>query len=878
MIGHSKSGSTGYVDHQRIQSQHSSFGSHHPDSNHIDPYRQPPPPQHGQSFWQSYCGPQCGPPPSLGSQSFGGGSVTSNYDNVGSHSAQTQQSNASSAQHQQQTHGTVRSFVNGIISPFVNCVQPQISACISGPTTEWKNSSTGIRRTRNDTRSDYVQHPTPYQHHYQSTPTRSHYPAPLARDTSTGSSRQPHPPGPHNSQYSQQHHDHHHSQSGSASTSRVLTSSNGVTYNSTPSMPVSRNPEDSMAAESTIATIAEPNENDVLCGRGNNSNRHPGNIHFRELIAANKVFYSTLTKKEKMLVARQIVDIIHHGTDPPGRFISRDTMSNDGLWYDIGLPRSLEKTSQALREKSAAEKLLQHQQQHQSEKDHTMSPVSSSFSADDRPSKEIETHEVAQMKMPLSPPSSMASGTTVTDDTTPEEMKSTFGCGSNNISVAIGGKSRSRASVEPPPIKIPNHLKSIYHKVTDKQNKSSSSSSAEAVSPTRASSKFSEYGTGNLPLFLQTPPLSDQNFHSLPPYPHQKPHVHQHANYGNFHHYSASGFHQLPSYPLPAAVSSGSYRYHSPHQNEYLRPRMSRSGALNEHHVNHGHPPQFMASSTLHTRSAAYYSAFQHERPPTHPSVNGIPYQRQHPHYSLSGPNIVTPNATHEYGSGDVTPTIANRKVIDMDENETVHKLRGPALVGLDDDLSKQRNYSEFKPPLTTLSSKDLANNARDNHDNKSFTVSPQRNSRNVSPTPHQDFKRQKTNNTGDRSQSSRTEPKIDTNQNENLSKTFEASSALSQAISTQLSLEDKIVGSRLKNTNKSSTSVVDGGSKLLSGSEKGIALTSPSALTQGRSRPRSINSGVTNISTKNQLCSDDAMDGLAALSAAAFLRLDESD
>lgn len=51
--------------------------------------------------------------------------------------------------------------------------------------------------------------------------------------------------------------------------------------------------------------------------------------------------YVGLTKKQKMLVARKIVDAVH-GTG--GRFIAKDF--DTGSFYDIGLPRSLEKTSQ----------------------------------------------------------------------------------------------------------------------------------------------------------------------------------------------------------------------------------------------------------------------------------------------------------------------------------------------------------------------------------------------------------------------------------------------------------------------------------------------------------------------------------------------------
>lgn len=74
-----------------------------------------------------------------------------------------------------------------------------------------------------------------------------------------------------------------------------------------------------------------------------------GNLNFRALVAANKVTYGGLTKRQKMQMARQIVHLIHH-TDPPGRFLARDAKT--GYYFDVGLSRSLEKTAQALREKS----------------------------------------------------------------------------------------------------------------------------------------------------------------------------------------------------------------------------------------------------------------------------------------------------------------------------------------------------------------------------------------------------------------------------------------------------------------------------------------------------------------------------------------------
>ena len=98
-----------------------------------------------------------------------------------------------------------------------------------------------------------------------------------------------------------------------------------------------------------IGPIEEPNENDVLCGRGGRINAHEGNIRFRDIISSNKkVYLAKSTKKlEKAHVAKSIVDDIR-SMNPPGRFLKQD--ASDGFWYDIGDLKAIKKTGQALRE------------------------------------------------------------------------------------------------------------------------------------------------------------------------------------------------------------------------------------------------------------------------------------------------------------------------------------------------------------------------------------------------------------------------------------------------------------------------------------------------------------------------------------------------
>lgn len=137
-----------------------------------------------------------------------------------------------------------------------------------------------------------------------------------------------------------------------------------------------------------IGPIVDPNENDVLCGRGGRINRyvlyaqrrtslivatgrayvrnmpsntpaclstiatvysHSGNVQFRDVINAKKKEYlaPTTKKLEKAHIAAGIVSDIRC-MDPPGRFLKEDR--DTGLWFDIGDAKAIKKTGQALRE------------------------------------------------------------------------------------------------------------------------------------------------------------------------------------------------------------------------------------------------------------------------------------------------------------------------------------------------------------------------------------------------------------------------------------------------------------------------------------------------------------------------------------------------
>jgi hypothetical protein len=223
---------------------------------------------------------------------------------------------------------SMRNLVDGFLSPFMNCVQPPWQACVAPSVDDWTTTSGTTTKNRTSL----------YQHSQRKAPS-----TPRSSNSTSGSFVVDSRRSNHHGNLSAQ--------------DRVLNSTcwRGGGIDAIAPSPPRRaglfHPTTALS-KTTTTTRMVPHDNDVLCGRGNNANRHAGNVFFRDLIAANKAQYATLTKKEKMMLARQIVTVVCHHTDPPGRFLGRDTVT--GLWYDIGGPRSLEKTSQALREKSSA--------------------------------------------------------------------------------------------------------------------------------------------------------------------------------------------------------------------------------------------------------------------------------------------------------------------------------------------------------------------------------------------------------------------------------------------------------------------------------------------------------------------------------------------
>ncbi|KAL7575876.1 hypothetical protein ACA910_003190 [Epithemia clementina (nom. ined.)] len=99
----------------------------------------------------------------------------------------------------------------------------------------------------------------------------------------------------------------------------------------------------------TTAPVLPNNEatirdNDVLLGRGGQTNKHFGNKRYRSIVLDHQGEYLQARKKDKIVIARKIVAIVHQNG---GRFLKLGATSQ---WEEVPDERAQAKTSQALRE------------------------------------------------------------------------------------------------------------------------------------------------------------------------------------------------------------------------------------------------------------------------------------------------------------------------------------------------------------------------------------------------------------------------------------------------------------------------------------------------------------------------------------------------
>lgn len=91
--------------------------------------------------------------------------------------------------------------------------------------------------------------------------------------------------------------------------------------------------------------IVQVQRNDVLLGRGGETNHHIGNIQYRQLVKLCQPAYLEAKRRDKPKIAERIVFAVRCLA---GRFLKKD--ADTGTWRDVGNTRAREKTSQALRE------------------------------------------------------------------------------------------------------------------------------------------------------------------------------------------------------------------------------------------------------------------------------------------------------------------------------------------------------------------------------------------------------------------------------------------------------------------------------------------------------------------------------------------------
>jgi hypothetical protein len=673
----------------------------------------------------------------------------------------------------------VQSFMNGVMSPFTACFQPTITSCVSGGATcSAPDFATAYRKT-----PAVVVTPSATKSSSKTTATRRglfhHHPH--QRDsrlspTSVGGDEQ----------------ESYHRLAAFASrpgsldvnaTAESASSSSVVAVTSSSSVMPTDN-------------ITQPQANDILCGRGGSSNRHSGNIHFRELVAANKKTYVTLTKKQKMMLARQIVDLI---TSSGGRFLARETDSS--YFYDIGLPRSLEKTSQALREKNSNELPLEQ------EGEGIETSVESFQSVVKKEEKGmIEISESVQI-----------AGESPESDST----KTTKPFTSN----------KSPKNVEPPSLVIPPHLLHLY----DPDRKPHEADSTLSPNGPRPTAKY-HHGSPYLSPYGNQggPPTPPDAYHGVPVLHHRHP---------------------AYTSPLATYAEHGYYYHHHPHEYPPHTPPYGQY-PYPEDHGRHHHHHHFYTCPPMDKREAysEYYSKSTKRESPCGADVHGHPH-RSPIHYAAH-PYPPTPRQPYHRGRPGAAPP-----PLPPSYDRTAVTRHGapvsPPSYRPSPYAGHPSPYRHPGVPLPALPPPVPSVFPADGSAPQMIYRTPSngyvRGNVDVSPERQREVKRQR-------------------NVDGHIRRVSEVS--LSSAVRNSLTLEDRIVGKERPTPVLVSSSSSSAKSSITTSTSSD--LLSPSSILQSRSR-RSMDSKDQRTMSLCQTEEDySRLSGLAALSTAAFLKMDE--
>lgn len=106
-------------------------------------------------------------------------------------------------------------------------------------------------------------------------------------------------------------------------------------------------PRKNKAKDSGKGGIRNPTKTDILRGRGGLTNRHTGNIKFRDEARKLRVNYRNVdtSRQEKYLLSQELVKRVK---EYGGRFLEK--RGTDGLWYETSAKDARKKASQVLRE------------------------------------------------------------------------------------------------------------------------------------------------------------------------------------------------------------------------------------------------------------------------------------------------------------------------------------------------------------------------------------------------------------------------------------------------------------------------------------------------------------------------------------------------
>jgi len=109
----------------------------------------------------------------------------------------------------------------------------------------------------------------------------------------------------------------------------------------------------------TMTYIEEPNENDILLGRGGKNNQWTGNDGLRTMAHSRCIEYQTAQKRAKSEISRELVEGVQN-LDPPGRFLRKcSNLKGSVVRWEVATDKvAREKTSQVLRDAIHAKKLL----------------------------------------------------------------------------------------------------------------------------------------------------------------------------------------------------------------------------------------------------------------------------------------------------------------------------------------------------------------------------------------------------------------------------------------------------------------------------------------------------------------------------------------